>query len=220
MSTYQFNRDYLSVTRLADGKVIRFDDQDPNYPEFKAWAETNLPLLPELTLEELQEQNANAPIQPLDRALEWFEDARVGLPQLVGGEWVRPVEAVDLRADANLPVLKERLLLRLADVRYQHETGGILINGSQVKTDRESQATITGAYTRAIDDPATTVRWKADNHFVTLDAEAIKMFGGAVFAHVQGCFAHEADFAEQIELCKKVDALLVLAVMINEGWGA
>lgn len=28
MNVYQFNRDYLSVTRLADGLVIRIDDQD------------------------------------------------------------------------------------------------------------------------------------------------------------------------------------------------
>ncbi|WP_395026605.1 DUF4376 domain-containing protein [Comamonas odontotermitis] len=218
MDAYQFNRDYLSVTRLADGLVIRFDDQDPNYPEFKAWAQTNLPLLPEPTLEDLQEQNANAPIRLLDRPLEWFEDSRVGLPQQIGDEWVRPVVAVDLREVADLPTLKARLLTVLADVRFQHETGGIVINGSQVKTDRESQSTITGAYTRALDDPATTVRWKAENHFVTLDAEAIKMFGAAVFAHVQGCFAREAELAEQIDLCENVSGLQALGVTILEGW--
>lgn len=215
MSAYRFNSDHLSVTRVADGVIVRFDDADPNYAEFDEWSASNLPALPEPTQ---AEQNANAPIKSLDRSLEWFEDARVGSPQVIDGIWWRPVEAVDLRTQDNLAVLKERLLSRLADVRYQHETGGIEINGSQVKTDREIQATITGAYARAISDPATTVRWKADNGFVLLDADAIKMFGGAVFDHVQSCFAHEADFAEQIERCAKLVDLLLLAVMIEEGW--
>lgn len=216
---YRFKSDFTGVIRIADELFISFDDSDPNKQEFEAWAaEGNLPLPPEFTLAELQAQHADAPILPLDRPLEWFEDSSVGVPQEVEGQWLRPVEAVDLRAEANLAMLKARLLAKLADVRYQHETGGIVINGAEVKTDRESQSTITGAYARAISNPAATVKWKADNGFVTLDAEAIKMFGGAVFDHVQGCFAREAELTDLVSAAGDVAGLM--SIGIEAGWGA
>ena len=213
---YRFKSDFLGVIRIADGLVVSFDDSDPNKAAFDEWAKDHMPAQPEFTLAELQAQNANAAIQPLARALEWFEDARVGLPQLVDGVWLRPVEQVDLRVPDNLALLKDRLKAKLADVRYQHEVGGVTINGSLVKTDRESQATITGAYARASVNPATTVSWKADNGFVTIDAEEIAMFGDAVFDHVQGCFSHEKHFTELIDGAETVEALM--AIDIDVGW--
>lgn len=216
---YRFKSDFTGVVRIADGLFISFDDSDPNKPEFEVWAaKGNLPLPPEFTLAELQAQHADAPIQPLGRELEWFEDSRVGLSQEIEGQWLRPVEAVDLRTESNLEMLRARLLARLADVRYQHETGGIVVNGAEVKTDRESQGTITGAYARAISDPATTVKWKADNGFVTLDADAIKMFGGAVFDHVQGCFAREAELTDLVNAAEDVAGLM--SIDIEAGWEA
>lgn len=166
------------------------------------------------------ELQALAPIKALGRALEWYEDARVGEPTIVDGQWVKPVLPVDLRDDTNLADLKRRLISKLADVRFHHETGGVEIAGALVKTDRESQATITGAYTRAKNDPTATVQWKADNGFVTLDAAAIIVFGNAVFDHVQGCFAREKHLSDQIDLCSSVSTLLALAEEINEGWEA
>ena len=215
---YRFKSDFLGVIRIADGLVVSFDDSDPNKAAFDEWAKDHLPAQPEFTLAELQAQNANAPITALTRALEWFEDSRVGLPQLVDGVWLRPVEQVDLRVPDNLALLKDRLKAKLADVRYQHEVGGVTINGALVKTDRESQATITGAYARASVNPATTVSWKADNGFVVIDAAEIMFFGDAVFSHVQGCFDRERHFNELIDAAETVDTLT--GIDITEGWGA
>ena len=215
---YRFKSDFLGVIRIADGLVVSFDDSDPNKAAFDEWAKDHMPAQPEFTLAELQAQNANAAIQPLARALEWFEDARVGLPQLVDGVWLRPVEQVDLRVPDNLALLKDRLKAKLADVRYQHEVGGVTINGALVKTDRESQATITGAYARASVNPATTVSWKADNGFVVIDAEEIIFFGDAVFSHVQGCFDLERHFNELIDAVETFDDLN--GIDITEGWSA
>ncbi len=118
--------------------------------------------------------------------------------------------------EPTLDELKGRMLAALADVRYRHETGGVMINGSLVKTDRESQATITGAYARATTNPATVIEWKADNGFVTLDAAAIIHFGGAVFDHVQGCFARERALSELIDAAATIDDLI--AIDIEAGW--
>lgn len=149
----------------------------------------------------------------------WYEDAVVEAPSLIDGTWARRQTAVDLRGDeANLQTLKERMKAQLADVRYQHETAGIVFGGARIKTDRESQATITGAYARALSDPATTVRWKSEDGFVTLDSAAIIAVGAAVFDHVQGCFSREGDLSAAIDGAATVDQLL--GVNIVEGWEA
>jgi len=163
---------------------------------------------------------AVVPVLPPSRPKEWYEDISVGVAEMVEGRWVRPATYVDLRNDeGNLAMLKQRLLARLAEVRFEQETGGIMIAGAQVKTDRESQSTITGAYSMAVTDPATTVEWKADNGFVTLDSETIKVFGRAVFAHVQGCFARENFIRSQIEESANVATLVAAAALLSEGWG-
>ena len=163
---------------------------------------------------ELQEL---APIKQLHAQLNWFEDAVVQPARVVEGEWVRPAVAVDLRSPQNLATLKQRLAAELARVRYEHETGGVIVNGATVLTDRESQATIIGAYARANADAGATVQWKAANGFVTLDAAAIMQFGNAVFNHVQSCFAREGVLREQIDLAGSVHALM--QIDIAAGWG-
>lgn len=159
---------------------------------------------------------AAAPVQACQTLPEWYEDIRVGEPQLLDGQWVRPSVIVDLRSEENFDMLKARLVAKLADVRFEHEVGGVTVNGAEVKTDRELQATISGAYVRATTDPATTVAWKAGNGFVTLDADDIIFFGGAVFDHVQGCFARESHFTELINAAETVADLV--GIDITEGW--
>lgn len=164
------------------------------------------------------ELKALAPIKPLGRRREWYEDENVQPAQLIGGEWARPTIAVDLRTPQNLATLKQRLTSEVANLRWAKETGGINVNGAMVLTDRESQATITGAYTRAVADPTTTVEWKAVNGFVMLDAAAIMQTGNAVFNHVQKCFSRERELVSMIEAAGTVHALL--QIDISAGWGA
>ena len=164
------------------------------------------------------ELQALAPIKPLLSIPHWYEDSVVQPAQLVDGEWVRPVVTVDLRSPQNLATLKQRLAAELARVRYEHETGGVVVNGAKVQTDRESQATITGAYARATADVGASLQWKAENGFFTLNAAEIMQFGNAVFNHVQACFAREGVLLEQIDLAGSVHALL--QIDIHTGWSA
>lgn len=80
----------------------------------------------------------------------------------------------------------------LAAYRWQKEIGGIETGGIKVRTDRETQAMLTAARTKAKEDTAYTLVWKADNGFFTLDAAAIIGIADAVHDHVQKCFAAEA----------------------------
>ena len=115
----------------------------------------------------------------------------------------------DGRATATYPVLdyspdevagileaaKERKRSEIASARFEAETAGI----DGIKTDRESQALITGAALQALQDPTYTCNWKTENGFVTLTAEQIQAVAVAVREHVQECFDREAELIEQIK---------------------
>ena len=79
----------------------------------------------------------------------------------------------------------------IAAARFAAETGGIVVGGAEIRTDRESQAMITGAALKAIQDAEYTCSWKADAGFVELSAPQILAIADAVRAHVQSCFDRE-----------------------------
>lgn len=85
-----------------------------------------------------------------------------------------------------------------ADKRWRLETGGITVGGAPVRTDRESQAMINGAFALAKDSPSTSILFKTAAGFASLNADAIVGIGRAVAAHVQACFAAEADVLYRI----------------------
>lgn len=94
---------------------------------------------------------------------------------------------------------KVQLLGQLAAYRYDKEVAGIDVNGSVIKTDRESQATLNGAYTASLINPAININWKAsDGSWVSLDASAISALASAVITHVQSCFTKEKTIANTI----------------------
>jgi len=85
-----------------------------------------------------------------------------------------------------------------ADKRWRIETGGILVGGVPVATDRESQGLIIGAHAYVLANPDVTINFKAANGFVDLDAATVTAVATAVAAHVQACFAAEAEVAAAI----------------------
>lgn len=86
-----------------------------------------------------------------------------------------------------------------AEARYIAETGGLMLDGTVVLTDRDSQGLINGAVSLAQINPAISIRFKtASGLFVTLNATQILGIGLAVGTHVQNCFAREADVAGEI----------------------
>ena len=78
-----------------------------------------------------------------------------------------------------------------ADKRWRVETGGIVVNGASIQTDRASQAMITGLYTYAAVAKPDSIPYKAEGGFVLLTAAQAVSIGLAVGAHVQACFAAE-----------------------------
>ncbi|SCB51856.1 DUF4376 domain-containing protein [Rhizobium lusitanum] len=82
--------------------------------------------------------------------------------------------------------------------RYAVETGGVVIDGMRVMTDRQSQSLITGAYNYVQANPEVTVKFKTAAGFVELTAAQMTAIANAVGAHVQASFAAEGEVDKQI----------------------
>lgn len=103
---------------------------------------------------------------------------------------------------------KANKLAELADWRWRLETAGLRIGGSSIRTDRESQALITGAYISLKDGLVPSVDWKAEGgSWVTLTLAEVAPIAQAVTQHVQACFSAEKALAAQIEACTTIEAV-------------
>lgn len=99
----------------------------------------------------------------------------------------------------------------IATERYAAETSGCMVDGLAIATDRGSQALLTAAVVTARMDPEFKTRWKcADGRFVTLDAMQLRAIGDAVIAHVERCFAREAELCEQIDAAQTPEDLAAI----------
>ena len=103
---------------------------------------------------------------------------------------------------------------RIAARRFQAETGGVIVEGIQVNTERDSQSLLTGAAFAASLDPGYHIKWKAATGFVDLTGEQILGIASQVRAFVQACFNREA------ELLGAVADGSITVQMLEEGWPA
>ncbi|GAB3249252.1 DUF4376 domain-containing protein [Chitinimonas naiadis] len=115
--------------------------------------------------------------------------------------------------------IQAQLRQKVAEYRFNLETGGILVNGATIKTDRESQATLACAKVYADIDPAATVSWKADGGvWVSLTQAQVTAIAKSVGAFVQACFSAEKAKCDAITAFKTVaDAA---AFTVASGWPA
>ena len=93
----------------------------------------------------------------------------------------------------------------IAAARYAAEIAGVAVGGVAVRTDRESQALITGAALKATQDGTYSCTWKAESGFVTLNAATVLAVADAVRTHVQTCFDAEAAKCILIDAAQTVE---------------
>lgn len=121
----------------------------------------------------------------------------------------RPILATKPVADVRAAKLAE-----LAALRFNKETAGV----AGIRTDRESQALLTGAALAASLDPGYTVDWKGEAGWTTLNAVQLLGAAQAVRGHVQACFSNERAHATAIALLDTVEA--IEAYDLSSGWPA
>ena len=143
-----------------------------------------------------------------------FERLVEGPPQLIDGKWTATytVESIvpgspDL-LEAFIAEQKAALNRQVTQIRYQREVQGLtLSDGTAIRTDRESQATLTGAYVFSQLHPAVPVDWKGASGWVQLTAEQIAQMAAAVGQHVQALFSAERAHYEAIESLTSLQAV-------------
>lgn len=131
-------------------------------------------------------------------------------------EWEAAGNVIQPLPAPTLADKKTAAIAALAQKRWQIETGGIVVGGAPIATDRGSQALINGAYQGALRHPSTVIDFKGVGGWVTLDAATMIAIGDAVFFHVQACFAREKILAE--EVAAAVDRPALDAIDIDVGW--
>ncbi|MFT2185703.1 DUF4376 domain-containing protein [Pseudomonas putida] len=100
----------------------------------------------------------------------------------------------------------------IAARRFQAETGGAVVEGLTVNTERDSQSLLTGAAFAASLDPEYRIKWKTAPGFVELTGAQVIALASAVRAHVQACFNREAELQAAV-----VDGSIT-AEMLEQGW--
>lgn len=170
---------------------------------------TSLHELSEAELAELAELNVY-PVDEIKPPLTWTQ--HYGAPEITvtDGRATATYPVVDYSEDevtAILEAAKSAKRAEIAAARWAAETAGIDVNGFTVRTDRESQALITGAALQAIVDYDYECRWKTSDGFVHLSAEQIKYIAQIVRLHVQSCFDREAELCGLIDKAETPDEL-------------
>lgn len=132
----------------------------------------------------------------------WVDAVRpVVLPQ-VGATGGSTPPVIDL---ATAKALK---LAEIAAARYAFETGGVGLGGITYSTDRQTQATITGALVGMSNGMLQSIDWKAnDTQWVTLSLAQMQELAQTVAGHVQSSFSLEKTLAAQVSAAETIEAV-------------
>lgn len=149
---------------------------------------------------------------------------RDGVVQNADGYWeaawrVESIVPVDTEGRATfVSNTKDALKAEVATLRYEKETGGVLLpNGASIRTDRESQAQLNAAYSSLKNGLIESTFWKADGGvWVSVTLTEIEPIAQVVANHVAACFAAERTHCEAIDQIDAVEALADYDVAV--GW--
>ena len=133
----------------------------------------------------------------------WQEqEAQVIVPEVGTAGEIAPLSSGPMTLES----AKAAKLAEIANWRFQRETSGIVFNGVRIKTDRESQATITGALTALSQGLVSSVEWKADNgQWIQLGLTEMTAIARAVATHVQQCFSLEKSYVDQVNAATTIE---------------
>ena len=133
----------------------------------------------------------------------------------------RLVDGVVVPVTPPEPTLAERkagLISRLAERRWEIETGGFEFRGKVVRSDADSQAKVNALMTGiALLGDSFATSWKCLNGWLKLDAQGARELVTAGFAHVALCFAREGELSAAITSATE-DDLTALASAVEAFW--
>lgn len=118
----------------------------------------------------------------------------------------------------SLDYLKQQVMAKLAELRYNFEISGVTLpDGTVIKTDRESQAQLASAFTSLKNGLISDTPWKvAPGVFVPVTLDMITPIAEAVAQHVKGAFSKEQAKCAEVMAAATAEALY--AYDVNAGW--
>ena len=123
-----------------------------------------------------------------------------------------------ITADAKLTAAREKTRAKLATLRWEHETAGLVMSdGTHIASTRDSQAQIASAAAgvrAGLIDAA--LPWKTPQGWTELTPEALLEADTALRRHVQACFAAERAVAGQIAASDDPAALDLQAAFLAQ----
>lgn len=140
---------------------------------------------------------------------------------LSGGDRKRFIDGVVVDAPPvakTLAEAREEKFAALAAKRFAVETAGVTVGETTIRTDRESQATITGAWVRVQQDPEVLIDWKGADGWVQIGKSQVEAIAAVVGAYVQSCFSAEKAHYDNLMALTSVDQ--VNGYNIHAGWPA
>lgn len=199
MSDITYNYEIIKVDKQS--KCMEVVYSSPGKPTLHIGA--RLPYVGE-TLDSIIQMYS--PVRMWEEQEAQVQDVAVGLT----GSWSPATPTVTLEST------KKDKLAEIAAWRYQRETSGVRFNGTTIATDRQSQAQVTSAFISLSQGLVQSVQWKGeDGVWVTLNLPEITAIAGAVAAHVQGCFADESAYADQVNACTTIDQVNAIVLPAN-----
>lgn len=127
------------------------------------------------------------------------EDLPLSIPTVGVTGWIGMEEKT-------LEDVKREKLEALAAWRYDLEVGGITLGSSIIRTDRESQALITGAFTTLKEGFVPYVDFKtASGAWIQITLAEITPIAQAVAQHVQTCFTAEKNLMARIHAAETIE---------------
>lgn len=99
-----------------------------------------------------------------------------------------------------LEQIKQDLITAATTARWEHETGGIVIEGVRVGTTLDDQNRLSGVLASITLGGLERVDFKAQSGWVELTAAQLQGIARAISAHVQACFSAERAHHEAIAL--------------------
>ncbi len=133
----------------------------------------------------------------------WLEQATpvIEVQEGITGEIVNSVPP-----PVTLDDVKKSKLLELANRRYAAEVAGVVVSGSLIRTDRESQATLTSAYVTLQAGFKETIDWKTSSgDWIALTLQEVTYIASIVTDHVQSCFTTERALSDQVLLATTIE---------------
>jgi hypothetical protein len=136
-------------------------------------------------------------------------------PQLIDGKWtiVYALRSIVPEVPEAFAIFleneKNKLKDQVANIRWQMETGGVLLeDGTLIHTDRESQSKLAEAMVLSQFSQNMSLRWKCSGKWIAVDRDMLIALSIKVGDWVQKCFSNESIHWDRIDALKTTDDLI------------